>query len=604
MRLAVGGLLFVWTAAAATVVHRPYLQNMQPDGVTVMWSTRESLSSTVQYSTDNTFSTTSTPAVRMFPASGTNSVTFYQYRAVLTGLSPNTSYNYRVIAGGQDITSVGEHTFRTTPPTGAYRFLAFGDSGLGSQQQIAIARMLAAEPASLVLHVGDIAYESGTFDEFRDNYFEIYWPMMARVPFFPVPGNHEYYTNNAAPFLALSAPPSLPGPAQDQGRYYSYDWGDVHFIALDANLLVPPFSSAAQLAWLEQDLVATNAKWKVAYWHQVPYPVEHHIDDPICIAARQQFVPILERHGVQLVLTGHEHNYLRMKPMRASVPVSSGPSTQYVSSGGGGGGLHPVVAQPWLEYGASAYNYLTVDVDAAQLTVRAVGLDGKEFDRVVLAQPSISDGGVVNGASFTTSLAPGELVSIFGKGLATQTFSAQSYPLPTVVGGASVMLNGTPLPLIYVSPGQINAQLPLDVRGSATLVASTLAGTSQASVTISDTAPAVFPFGVLHADGRAVSTTAPAAPGETLVIYMTGLGQVNGSIAAGQPAPASPLLSVTSDVQVMFGPAGPLKPSFAGLTPGFVGVYQVNVTVPSNLATNTYPVRVLTTGNASPPTNV
>jgi uncharacterized protein (TIGR03437 family) len=606
VRFTVPSLLFVWCAGAApTVVHSPYLQNLRQDQVTIVWSTRENLSGTVQYSTDTSFSNTVAPTSRVFTTAITKSQNdFYQYRAVLTGLSANTLYNYRVIAGGVDITTVGQHTFHTSPPPSPFRFLAFGDSGLGSQQQIALEGFMSAEPASLILHVGDIAYESGTFDEFRDNYFAIYQPIMARTPFFPVAGNHEYYTDNASPFLGLTAPPSAPVPPQDQGRYFSFDWGDVHFIGLDANLLVPPFSSAAELAWLEQDLSASSAKWKIAYWHQVPYPVEHHIDDPVCIAARQQFVPILERHGVQLVITGHEHNYMRMKPMHASVPVTSGPSTQFVSSGGGGGGLHPVIPQPWLEYGASAYNYLTVDVDATQLTVRAVGLDGKEFDHVVLSLPSISDGGVVNGASFTQSLAPGELVSIFGKGLSTQTFTAQSYPLPTVVGGASVTLNGTPLPLIYVSPGQINAQVPLDVRGTATLVASTLTGTAQATVTISETAPAVFPFGVLHPDGRQVSTAAPAAPGETVVIYMTGLGQVNGTLATGQPAPASPLLSVTNPVQVMFGSAGPLIPSFAGLTPGFVGVYQVNVTVPSNLATNTYPVRVLSTGNTSPPTNV
>jgi uncharacterized protein (TIGR03437 family) len=591
--------------AAANVVHRPYLQNMRQDQVTIVWSTKEILSGSVQFSTDQEFARTAAASQRTFlPAVTKLGFTLYQYRAVLTGLAPNTVYNYRVLAGGEDITARdGPAQFRTPAGSGPFRFLAFGDSGLGSAQQLQIALRMMEEKPSLVLHVGDIAYESGTYDEFIANYFEYYYPMMRRVPFFPVPGNHEYYTDKAAPYLAVHAPPFTPGPPEDAGRYYSYDWGDVHFVALDANLLVAPYSAAAQLAWLDQDLASANAKWKIVYWHQTPYPVEHHADDPIDIAARNQFNPILERHRVQLVLTGHEHNYVRTKPMRNNQPVTNGPATVYICSGGGGGALHPVAPAPFVEFAASLHHYLAVDVDASQITVHTIGMDGKEFDRVVLALPSIADGGVVNGASFTEELAPGELVSIFGRGLASQTWMAQGFPLPTTAGGASLTINGSAMPLIYVSPGQINAQVPLDVRGPATLIASTVSGSSQAAIALADTAPAVFPNGVLHSDGRPVTATLPAQAGETLVIYMTGLGQVNGTLAAGQPSPANPPLTVVNPVVVTLGDVT-VTPFFAGLTPGFVGVYQVNLTVPRDIPSNVYPLRVATRGNTSTPTIV
>jgi len=156
--------------------------------------------------------------------------------------------------------------------------------------------------------------------------------------------------------------------------------------------------------------------------------------------------------------------------------------------------------------------------------------------------------------------------------------------------------------MIFASPQQINAQLPVDFQGSALLRVTTYSGYSEVPVTVTDAAPAVFASGVVHANGAPVDASHPAIPGETVVIYLTGLGQVNPSIATGQAAPASPLLSVVIPVTVNFGSVT-MTPSFAGLTPGFAGVYQVNVAVP-NLTTNTYPVRVVAEGNVSNSMNV
>jgi uncharacterized protein (TIGR03437 family) len=593
--MAAAGPLF-----AATFIHSPYLQNMRQDQVTIVWSFRESLTCTVQFSTDQSLSQTAIPSRQFVAGAGV-----YQYRAVLTGLTANTSYSYRVIAAGTTITNDVHSTFRTAPASGPFRFIAFGDSGLGTPEQLKLAVLMNDEPANLILHVGDLAYESGTYQEFLDQHFAYYAAMLQRLPFFPVPGNHEYYTDNAAPYLALHAPPFTPAPPFDQGRYYSFDWGDVHFAAIDANLLDARLSAAGELTWLDQDLASSNARWKIVYWHQTPYPVQHHLFDPVCIAARQQLVPIVERRGVQLVLTGHEHNYMRTKPLSGGREMATGASTLYVSTGGGGGESHPVEPQPFIDFAKTAYHYLAVDVDASQITIRAIGLDGKEFDRAVLVQPTIAEGGVVNAASFAPALAPGGLMSIFGTGLAAQLWSPRSFPLPTVLAGTRVTLNGTPLPLIYTSTGQINAQIPFEVRGQAILSVTTLSGTSQTPVTIQDTAPAVFPSGVLHADGRAVNAASPAVGGETVVIYMTGLGEVNGNIGTGQPAPAGPArdLEVLNPVQVDVGDRI-VTPLFAGLTPNFVGLYQVNVTMPRDLTTAVYPLRVVSRGIASMPLNV
>jgi uncharacterized protein (TIGR03437 family) len=210
---------------------------------------------------------------------------------------------------------------------------------------------------------------------------------------------------------------------------------------------------------------------------------------------------------------------------------------------------------------------------------------------------------VVNGASFLPSLAPGELVSIFGQSLATGTSQASGFPLPMTLGGSTVSLNGTPMAMTFASPGQINAALPLDAVGTSTLRVTSAAGFAETQVSINDTAPAIFASAITHADGTVVSAAAPATPGETLIIYMTGLGQVDGKLAAGQAAPASPPLNVLAPVLVQIGTAQ-VTPDFAGLTPGFVGLYQVNVVVPQNLPAKAYPLQVVVRGNISNSLNI
>src|ERR1043165_1211221 len=286
-------------AWAVQFVQRPYLQNVRENRATIMWSAHESTAAAVQYSSDQTYSLTASARVLTFPGSQTAlSYTLYQYQADLTGLTAGTDYSYRIIMDGQNVTPEPDHRFHTASSSEPFSFLVFGDSGSGSPSQQAMAGLMAKESPNLVLHVGDVAYEEGTYDQFQANYFEYYWPLMERAPFFPVPGNHEYYTQRAAPYLALHSLPSEPAPAADLGRYYSFDWGGVHFVALDSNLLDNASAAARMLAWLDTDLAGAKARWRVAYFHHLPYPLAHHLDDPLCAYAHDKFLPILEKYVV------------------------------------------------------------------------------------------------------------------------------------------------------------------------------------------------------------------------------------------------------------------------------------------------------------------
>ena len=604
IRSSIALALMVFAGHAATLVQRPYLQNERQDRVSILWSTRENLPGVVQYSADQSFSQSAAALVREFLPSLTGlSYTFYQYRADLTGLTPGAEYSYRVVVGGQNLTPDAKYRFRTASP-GPFSFLVFGDSGQGTAGQTAVAIRMAPEQPDLVLHVGDVAQINGVFDEYASYYFEYYWTLMLQVPFYSVPGNHDYYTANAIPYLSYQAQPVDNVPAPDVGRYYSFDRGDVHFVAIDSNLLADDTASRRMLAWLENDLATTRATWRIPFFHHLPYPIEHHVGDPICLAAQQQLVPIFERHGVQLVFSGHEHTYQRTKPLRGGTPVTSGMGTVYVVSGGGGGNLHPVVPMDFLARAESVYHYLRVEADALKITIHAIGADGQEFDTYSLVRPSLAAGTpVVNAASAVPPVAPGELFSIYGAGLAPTTSQAPGPGFPLALSGTTVTVNDEYAPLFYASSGQVNAQMPFDVLGPATLRLTTATGFVETAVTVSATAPAIFPAGVRHGTGGPVTSASPARPGETLVVYLTGLGQVNGSVATGQAAPFSTLTPVLAPVAVEFGDRS-VTPFFAGLTPGLVGVDQVNVVVPPNLASGVYPLRILTGGNLSNTFNI
>jgi uncharacterized protein (TIGR03437 family) len=205
--------------------------------------------------------------------------------------------------------------------------------------------------------------------------------------------------------------------------------------------------------------------------------------------------------------------------------------------------------------------------------------------------PQVSGNGVVNTANFTAAVAPGGLVSVFGKSLAASS-SAGSTPLPNILGGTCVTLNNTPLPILATSNGQINAQLPQTLAaGRYSLVVRSIgneAASNAANVTVAKYAPAVFIDSqgpaIFHKDGTRVNQQHPASRDEPLTIYATGLGvTTGGKVTAGSPSPSNPL-AITATVQLYFGnpriKEAAVIVDWSGLFPGSIGVYQINCRIP------------------------
>jgi uncharacterized protein (TIGR03437 family) len=216
---------------------------------------------------------------------------------------------------------------------------------------------------------------------------------------------------------------------------------------------------------------------------------------------------------------------------------------------------------------------------------------------------------LVNAANGTAPVAPGGLITAWGTNMSPVSLVASQVPLPTALGQSCLSVNGTPVPLLFVSPTQVNAQLPNNVLGPSTVSIHTPGGVSNSfHFTVLSAAPAVFMSGsagpvtglatvVRAANNQLVTPTDPVRPGDTLVIYLTGMGLTAPSVTAGVPAPLSPLALASEVPKVSLG-GTPLDIQYAGLAPGEVGVYQINVVVPSGVTQGLSEPLVISQGSA------
>ncbi len=203
---------------------------------------------------------------------------------------------------------------------------------------------------------------------------------------------------------------------------------------------------------------------------------------------------------------------------------------------------------------------------------------------------------VVSSADLGQGVAPGGLVTIIGGNLSPVNAASREIPLPTALADSCLTVNGLAVPIVFVSPKQINVQLPFEAVGNVTLIVRTPGGVSDNfNLVISPTAPRIFLSGsagdidnlptlVRNTNNLLVTDTNPVHRGDAVTIYLTGMGTVNPAAPAGQPAPVDPLATVIIQPEVTLGGVR-LPVYFAGLSPGQVGVYQIDVAVPTSTPT-------------------
>ena len=306
------------TPTPINLLRGPYLQSGSSTSLVVCWRTDWHVHSVVRYGTN----------LAALDLALTNATSETEHAMRLTGLLPDTEYFYEVGLENFVLSGGADHHFVTAPThTRPVRFWVIGDFGTGSQvqhdvrdgyQQFLQNTNHPQRRTDLWLMLGDNAYDSGSDDEYQRGVFDAYPGLLRQSVAWPTIGNHDVEANGEIeqfPYLEIFHLPrngEAGGVASGSERYYSFDYANIHFVCLDATSS-DRSAGAPMLTWLEQDLMATEKDWIVAFWHQPPYTFGTHNSDfgVDLIQMRQNAVPILERYGVDLVLCGHSHVYER-----------------------------------------------------------------------------------------------------------------------------------------------------------------------------------------------------------------------------------------------------------------------------------------------------
>lgn len=324
-------LTLISATFAQSLSRGPYLQSMTNTSVKVMWRTSDSTYGIVNYG----------DAPNALNHTIVDTVFTKNHIVKISGLTAKTKYYYSVgfgnttLAGGND-----QHHFVTALTPGdstPFRFWVTGDFGGGSNDQIRARRWfeeyIKLNPVTGWLWLGDNAYTNGTDDEYSRKVFSSdygYDSIFRFLPFYPIPGNHDYISVNGTDDPRYHGGPyydivevfkngEMGGVPSTMEAYYSYDYGNTHFLALNSELYrVFIFWDAFGTTfkdWLINDLKTSNKKFKIAYWHQPPYSKGSHDSDDfweiLMAGMREKVIPILEQYGVDVVLCGHSHVYER-----------------------------------------------------------------------------------------------------------------------------------------------------------------------------------------------------------------------------------------------------------------------------------------------------
>ncbi len=441
------GLAQILASASPEVVRGPYLQMGTPTSMIVRWRTDGFTDSKLSFGT----------AVGSLDTTIEMDELTNEHEVVVTGLDSDTKYYYEI--GNSNTTFAGgdaDHFFKTSPPTGSrepVRIWVIGDSGQcaidqpGCDDAMAVKdeylQWIAANggnTADIVLILGDNAYNDGTDSEYTRGLFEPFADILRNHVLWAVPGNHEFGdsdspTQSGPYYEAFTLPKAAEagGIASGTEAYYSFDYANIHFVALDShdtdrsapinpgiNICPEDGAGGAMYNWMCEDLAATAQDHIISYWHHPPYTKGSHDSDAEAqlIEMRLRFVPPLEYHGADLNLTGHSHSYERSFLINGHYGLSStySEAAHAMDAGSGSpesggytkdaganqGAVYSVVGSSSknqgdltrhviMQYRENYEGSVVIDIDGARLDAYFINRDGEVNDTYRLTKNIDSD---------------------------------------------------------------------------------------------------------------------------------------------------------------------------------------------------------------------
>ncbi len=396
------------------VVRGPYLQSGTPESVIVRFRTDTPRSTRVVFGN----------APGSLTKEVVDSAAVTEHEILLDGLAPDTKYYYAV--GDAVDLFVGNderHSFVTAPSPGASkatRAWIIGDSGTGGTDPRrvynAYADFTGVRPTELWLMLGDNAYPNGTDAEYQQYLFEIYPELLPQTVLWPTIGNHDLFDGGTGSWpyydvFTLPTDGAAGGMPSGSEAYYAFDFANVHFVVLDSQDS-DRLAGSPMLTWLELDLASTAQEWIVAYWHHPPYSDGSHKSDTEqqLVEMRQNALPILEEYGVDLVLTGHSHNYERSYMIDGHYGEAATFEPSHVVNGGDGrpdgpdgayekpltatphagtvytvagvgSSVHPASLQhPAMAFGFNELGSVILDIEGGRIDATFLGANGVVLD--------------------------------------------------------------------------------------------------------------------------------------------------------------------------------------------------------------------------------
>ena len=334
----------------------PYLQSPSPDGITILWETTEASPGKVIFGKN--------PNRLIYEQSEDSMSILHQVR--LENLKPNSIYYYQCL---WEEKSTGTYKFKTAPldKNAPVRMGIIADSRSHPEIFTQICREIQTYQPDIIFHSGDLVADGRKIELWKEEFFDPAKELLREIPLYPVPGNHEHESPNYYKYF----------PVHKGEKWWSADYGMVHLTGL--NTAIDGSPDSPQYKWYVDDLKKnSNKTWRFTMFH---YPLFHvHSYRPV-YDYRYFWGPLILKHNVQFVITGHDHYYMRSHPI-GNCGINQQGSIHIVSAGGGAP-LYDVVERPYAVHSQSVHHFMILDITPKKVTVRAIAPGGKIIDSFV-----------------------------------------------------------------------------------------------------------------------------------------------------------------------------------------------------------------------------
>lgn len=336
----------------------PYLQNPTQNSITIMWESKKPLIGKVFWGKENAAKN----AIKESTASKIHEVK-------LSGLEPETSYRYKVQSGDR---ASGVYTFHTavkkeTP----FSVVVYGDNKNGPFNHLKIVGLIQKKNPNFVIHVGDLVERGKIYKQYDKLFFNPARELMRVIPMFTLLGNHEDHAQLFADFFSL--------PNNEQ--WYSFDYGNAHFVILDDSDVDLFVENHEQLQWLQSDLRANKAQWTFVLFHIPPFTSGGGYYEDERMKIKNILHPIFEKYGVDIVFSGDDHDYERTLPI---VSRSGKKPVTYIVCGNGGTPMRYVGSREWTAFSKRVFGFVDMKIDGPKLQLQSITIDGEVIDELTL----------------------------------------------------------------------------------------------------------------------------------------------------------------------------------------------------------------------------